>query len=105
MKKFKGTPGKWAIENEPYLNKRTHENDSAFEIKNNGTTVSQCYAYSFFGIKSIQEANYNALLISKAPEMLEMLEYLVKALKAVTSSATKPIIKRAENLIKEATEL
>ena len=51
-------------------------------------------------------AELNALLISKAPEMLEELKHLVKALKVVSSfGATNGIIEHAENLIKEATTL
>lgn len=43
----------------------------------------------------------NALLISKAPEMLEMLERLVDYYKAYNSS----LLEEAKQLIKEATEL
>ena len=53
-----------------------------------------------------EDEQAKAQLISKAPEILEELKIAVKALKAVNSlGATKPIIERWENLIKEATTI
>ena len=102
MTEFKGTKRKWNIEGTPYLNEHSKENDGSFDIRNQRRTlVCQCSAYSFFGIKSIEEAHYNALLISKAPEMLKMLKYLIKDDQLSSASMTKQVI----NLIKEATEL
>lgn len=52
------------------------------------------------------ECKANALLISKAPEMLEMLEELVCDLSEENlSSAMNDTIKRAEQLIKQSTKI
>ncbi|MGH1520583.1 hypothetical protein [Chryseobacterium sp. JK1] len=52
------------------------------------------------------ESEYNALLFTKAPEMLEEIKRLVKALKIVSPyRVTGSVIDHAEKLIKEATEL
>ena len=60
---------------------------------------------TIFGISNINEVTKaNALLISKAPEMLEMISELLKELEfhGYRHSTT---IYNAQNLIKEATEL
>jgi hypothetical protein len=53
-----------------------------------------------YGIDNI-EATYNAKLISKAPEMLEMLEKCERTLREIHGFDTIEI----KNLIKEATEI
>ena len=56
--------------------------------------------------KEEQEANANALLISKAPEMLEMLKDAAQILRnGNTSNAKLEMAEKIEQLIKEATEL
>lgn len=52
----------------------------------------------------METAEANAKLAAAAPELLDALEYAVKAMKIVTSSAIKPFIERAESAIKKATE-
>lgn len=71
---FKGTKGRWEIEGHPYFD----EEDGyvgAYNIttQNREQTVTAIPAYEFWG-QTIETAKANALLISKAPEMLEMLE-------------------------------
>ena len=82
---FKGTGGKWEY--------RYDGNDYCYDIVSDYGLI--CSTMSA-GIKD----RYNALLISKAPEMLELLQSLV-------SSEMTPLAirKQAKQLIKEATEL
>jgi hypothetical protein len=84
METFKGTKGKW--------------------VKNgkNGihTEKGICVALSF-----TEEREANALLISKAPEMLEMLEIIVNADFNDGSWNYQACMDKARQLIKEATEL
>ena len=79
---FKGTKGKWGFS----------ENGGVHVTTNSGMICDL--------ITSSQKDKYNALLISKAPEMLEFLQSLV-------SSEMTPLAirKQAKQLIKEATEL
>jgi hypothetical protein len=93
---FKGTKGKWKL----IIPKHNESNGFASISTEDGSIT--CYngstgeSYGGAHLKSLA----NALLISKAPEMLEFLETIV-------CSGNTPIIhrKRAEQLIKEATEL
>lgn len=79
MGNFKGTPGKWRFSNEAgYAIARNYE--------------GELIEYS--------EYESNALLISKAPEMLEMLEEL-----KTTWGLPNKLNDRIAKLIKEATEL
>lgn len=58
------------------------------------------------GIKTKEEALYNAHLIINAKKMFEELKHLARALKTVTSfGATTPIIEHAEQLLKEASTI
>ncbi len=61
---------------------------------------------SYDAFSSIKEdtAKANAKLAAAAPELLVALEGAVTAMKAVTSSAIKPFIDRAESAIKKATK-
>jgi hypothetical protein len=102
MSEFKGTKGKWFIQDSPYLNEKDNENHGSFNIRNEEKKmVSQLTAYSFYGIKSIEEANYNALLVSKAPEMLELL----MTIENDSNQVPKWLWDKIQTLIKEATEL
>jgi len=98
---FKGTKGQWIIAK---IAKPNPNNDNC-----GAHSVHPCIDVWFSDVHSVktkEEALSNAKLISKAPEMLEMLKYSLEALKVVTSfGATKPVIERIENLIKEATEI
>ena len=94
MSEFKGTKGKWEINT---------ETESRIVMLNGSIDV-----WDFDKDRNLDNEEYkaNAQLISKAPEMLEEIKHLVKALKAVNSfGATKPIIEHAEQLIKEATKI
>jgi hypothetical protein len=84
---FKGTKGKWEIS----LN---------YIIANEQSIIT---AYGFY-VKGrytcTEETKANALLISKAPEMLEMLQSIVSSEMTLLA-----IRKEARQLIKEATEI
>ena len=82
---FKGTKGKWDLLN----------NENWCEIYIKSPLKSICAIN-----KSVEEYEANALLLSKAPEMLEFLQSIV------TSEMT-PLFyrKRAKQLIKEVTEI
>jgi len=100
---FKGTKGKWYIENlhEPKEGKYpAFEIDISTETEENMCTV--WYAELF-----AEEAKANALLISKAPEMLEMLHKFVSNWRSGNQEnfIMADAIDNAEKLIKEATEL
>lgn len=89
---FKGTKGTWEVEyvaGEEFM--RSSVNNGSIDVWADVNDVS------------IEEANANALLISKAPEMLEMLNYLVK--KHNEHLITNKDIDEAKQLVKEATEL
>jgi len=87
---FKGTKGKWK------LNQNIH-------VWCNGTKVSDCSnttQSTVYRTKGFDEMKANALLISKAPEMLEMLKYFVE-----NNMLSAHGDELAEQLIKEATEI
>ena len=91
---FKGTKGKWK------LYKQYDEEDTPmFSIDSKEGILAHCYNLQM--CCGTQECtNANALLISKAPEMLEML-------KELSNDYDIPhyICERINKLIKEATEL
>lgn len=95
MKNFKGTPGPWEVD-EVLRNTL----DVATITANVNKKVCDLAAYEFRNC-SIEETNANALLISKAPEMLEMLETLENDNGAIPEL----IWNKIQNLIKEATKL
>jgi hypothetical protein len=86
--KFKGTKGNWFTLN---------QNDEKlwFNISSHKSVIARTFYGPAEPIVTEQEAQYNALLISKAPEMLEMLIKYNSIIKT----------KELENLIKEATEI
>ena len=89
---FKGTKGKWYFDKE-----------KAKVYKENGNTLCVCYHTSIY---DKEESEPNALLISKAPEMLEML----KKINHTTTLHGKidngsDLHKNLIKLIKEATEI
>lgn len=96
MTNFKGTPGKWLV--------KENNKTSIFPI----VEIAPMRFITVEGTNHI-EPEYNALLISKAPEMLEMLEACHKRLYLIGiqngSIDSEPLIRLTENLIKEATEL
>lgn len=86
---FKGTKGKWERLTINWdLNQAVFLEDTETEISIlNGTKI---------------ENHYNAQLISKAPEMLEMLHLVADVL---SDAGKDDFAKRVEKLIKEATEV
>lgn len=93
---FKGTKGKWVFRN---------KNNSSFSIE----VIDKSFAEVYVSLDAddIYEAKANALLISKAPEMLEMLQIYLADLNNIIppSDAQRNRIQDVEQLIKEATEL
>ena len=114
---FKGTKGKWNYEKGTYL-----ENTIFFSF-NNGEIIKVSNIND--NDEATEETKYNALLISRAPEMLEKLSEIVNILdiKCTDGCVNKTwgdfqngngedvgleidkFIKDTEQLIKEATEL
>ena len=90
---FKGTKGKW------YVSKayKTINDEKGFGIAQEN------------GVRNSKEWDANALLISKAPEMLEMLEECRTQLILCTlidkSGQCSEMVDKLEQLIKEANEL
>ena len=97
---FKGTKGKWRKFQLPNGNMKITCDDwrefAEIEFKHWQNTEARR-----------KQCLYNALLISKAPEMLELLNELVILEKKYFNDnlLIKHISKKAEKLIKEATEL
>jgi len=94
---FKGTKGKWKIK-DIKSTLETEINSSEYRI-----AKVKHYKGKNFNDPIEKEAKANALLISKAPELLEMISELLKELEfhGYRHSTT---IYNAQNLIKEATE-
>lgn len=91
---FKGTKGKWIVEDgkEIMCNNNLISTGYGFMVKNRYTVT--------------EESRANALLISKAPEMLEMLIGFVERWDFVNPHLFHNAeIEQARQLIKEATEL
>ena len=89
MSEFKGTKGTWkAVNNGPHWNNKTIDNWEIQWSEDGECVVDHVYD------------QYDALLISKAPEMLEMLERIVQS-----ELTPLQIQKECKNLIKSATEL
>lgn len=85
---FKGTKGKWELT----------DNKRGVEVRTNQ------YAYkSICSSTGNTKWQYDMLLISKAPEMLEMLELTLKVWGCEYKGS--PHYNKIEQLIKEATEL
>lgn len=89
---FKGTKGKWEIK------KRAN---GCFYI-NAQSWGKFCQVYSITDTKWEEQSKANALLISKAPEMLEMLKEIKSRLKG---NGFPSLTAMVEQLIKEATEI
>ena len=92
---FKGTKGKWKVFTNAHKECDGEEWGWVGLNTFNSKSINKCSIHW-----SGKEAKANALLISKAPEMLEILQSLV-------SSEMTPLAirKQAKQLIKEATEL
>ena len=98
---FKGTKGKWNYEKGTYL-----ENTIFFSF-NNGEIIKVSNIND--NDEATEETKANALLISKAPEMLEMLKKLVNEFSHYTELAQGTskcgAVLDAKQLIKEAIKL
>lgn len=95
---FKGTKGKWKLANNDY--------GYYTSVRNIDDTRKVCVSR----VNDIVESNANMLLISKAPEMLEMLnKFVEKDLfnyeQGEPSESYFQYMNEAKKLIKEATEL
>ncbi len=97
---FKGTKGKWVSN---YSNGSWLIQD--LESYQYGCNSSIAEVYYFHDDKHTAEAN--ALLISKSPEMLEMLQWFVENFEGVFHEGTETDnkVKEVKQLIKQATEL
>lgn len=90
MTNFKGTKAPWKLKGNDIFDQ-------------NGEQLSVAYGEGYGDDYQYTESTYaNALLISKAPEMLEMLEQVVKKLKG---NGFPMLTSKIEELIKESTEL
>jgi hypothetical protein len=85
MREFKGTKGKWVL--------KTFQ-DGQMSVRNENDTRKICVPR----VQNYEESLANLLLISKAPEMLEMLE-------AIVSYGGVANFNKIKQLIKEATQL
>ena len=92
MSEFKGTKGKLCVT----------FNWSDTEIEIGTESQSEIAIIDKSNYEDDNEAIANSVLFSKAPEMLEMLQNIAKGFH---DSKKHLIIKKAEKLIKEATEL
>jgi hypothetical protein len=91
MSEFKWTKGKWkAVGLE------------VWKAEGNPLIIGKAHQHNLNNM-GLQEQQANALLISKAPEMLEMLVYFIGILQH--TEGYQEDIKQAKQLIKEATEL
>ena len=84
---FKGTKGKWIT------------TESKLSVECNNEQIC-----AMFSSRNIEEILANSLLISKAPEMLEMIKLLIDRLEE-NDLKELSAVKRAKQLIKEATEI
>lgn len=96
MNVFKGTKGKWAVRKDALT---VVENEQMFVVTETD-----------YPNTSIEEQHANALLISKAPEMLEMLQDVLSLQKENYGNGINTHLKLSakakeiEDLIKSATE-
>jgi hypothetical protein len=97
---FKGIKGKWSFEQE-YDNKYKQE---TFVISSKDANIDTFVSVWSGNFNGIEEARANALLISKAPEMLSMLQRIYSSWYTSEPDEDLPI-QEIQQLIKEATEL
>ena len=98
MSEFKGTKGKWKIK-DIKSTLETEINSSEYRI-----AEVKHYKGKNFNDPIEKEAKANALLISKAPEMLEMIQSLIEAKNNGNDWDSEELFIKAEVLIKESTE-
>jgi hypothetical protein len=92
---FKGTKGKWKVTNS--IPNGIYDLEGHIEIANDQWSIACVF-------NDVDEAKANALLISKAPEMLEMLKELRNAILSEDYVRMLANSQLAKELIKEATE-
>lgn len=101
MNEFKGTKGKWIVGR---IDEPSEDNEMigyhAVTTESNDDAMIDVWFSNVHIAKTKEEALYNALLISKAPEMLEFIH-------SISQNENTPIAykKLAKDLIKSATEL
>ena len=95
---FKGTKGKWKINNQ--------NNESQwFNITSDKDIIARTFYGNAEPIVTSEEAHANALLISKASEMLNMLSFWIDQYDGKGEFLTSELIEKSKQLIKEATEI
>lgn len=94
---FKGLKGKWEL----YTSKKGNHFISGYSH----AQFAKIYGVGEMNDKDRLIQKYNALLISKAPEMLEMIQHLRDAILSENLLRMSYASDLAEKLIKEATEL
>jgi hypothetical protein len=111
MTEFKGTKGKWAVDNQSGMVVCNHQAIASAWLMSTDDLEIRLDGESWLDMRNrtLKEREVltklvpkaNSLLISKAPEMLEMLVNIIES-ELLSGSTTEPKIKQ---LIKEATEL
>lgn len=106
---FKGTKGKWEIIGEPFIDDTLPEGSGPYSgtwyVRSGKTTIVGVPAYSFWGL-TYEEGKANAQLISKAPEMLEMLDKVLDVIAPEFPDDDQyNLIVSIKQLIKEATTI
>lgn len=98
---FKGTKGKWDVgEIDPT---RVWSDDPKTCI---AWSTNEAQNRDFYIDKGLEEMKYNAKLISKAPEMLEMLKELLIDVEEINiPSSMNDTVSRLKKLIEEATKI
>jgi hypothetical protein len=95
---FKGTQGKWVVK--PALGIKDNGKPVFFYIEDqNQMSIAYTIQNKYNGVSEEQEIA-NALLISKAPEMLDMLQYLL-----FFDLIPEDVVDNIEQLIKEAIQI
>lgn len=96
---FKGTQGKWKVE----FYSSNNETKEVYCIQNENfdSLPTDLHVVNSYNVENSEVQRANALLISKAPEMLEMLQSLENDDNIIPFGMWNKI----EKLIKEATEL
>jgi hypothetical protein len=92
----KFTKGKWEVTNS--IPNGIYDLERHIEIANNQWSIACVF-------NDVDEAKANALLISKAPEMLEMLKQISISLSKTNIHTSLIDKEKIQQLIKEATEL
>lgn len=102
MKNFKGTKGKWIYSPERdthdcIIHSEFYKEEFGYISNENGGVVGSS--------EWIWIDEYDALLISKAPEMLDMLIRFLKISNVSKENIPESFFAEVEKLIKEATEI